>query len=70
MNNNTAISTYLSTAESKNQNKQISRIETDSQIQNIVMVARWEKDGGMGEKSKGIKKYKLVVTEQSQGCEV
>ena len=26
--------------------------------------------GGMGEKGEGIEKYRLVVTEQSRGCEV
>ena len=30
---------------------------------NILMVAKWEEVEGMGEKAKGIKKYKLVVIE-------
>ena len=33
MNNKMAINTYLSTSESKNENKQTSRTETDSRIQ-------------------------------------
>ena len=37
---------------------------------NILMVARWERVRGMGEKGEGIKKYRLVVTEQSRGGEV
>ena len=38
--------------------------------ENILTVARWEGIGGDGEKGKGIKKYKLVVTEQPWGCKV
>ena len=34
------------------------------------MVARGEGVGGLGEKGEGIKKSKLVVTEQTQGCKV
>ena len=39
-------------------------------LENILLVARWEAGWGMGEKGEGIKKYKFVVTEQSQGCKV
>ena len=35
--------------------------------ENILTVARWVGRCEMGEKGEGIKKYKLVVTEQSQG---
>ena len=35
--------------------------------ENILTVARWEGDRGMGKKGDGIG-YKLVVTEQSWGC--
>ena len=31
------------------------------------MVAKWEEVEGMGEKAKGIKKYKLVVIQSSTG---
>ena len=31
--------------------------------EDILMVARWREVGGMSEKKRGIKKYKLVVTE-------
>ena len=34
------------------------------------MVARWDGGGRMSEKVKGMKKYKLVVTEQSWGYKV
>ena len=51
--------------ESKNQNKQTSRTETDSEIQRTL----WQLPdgrgvGGIGEKGEGIK-YKLVGTEES-----
>ena len=46
MNNKMAINTYLSTTESKRQTKQ-RRIETESWIQRVLMVARWE--GCVGE---------------------
>ena len=45
MNNKVPISTYLSTTVSKKQNKQISRTKTDSDTENVLMVARWE--GGL-----------------------
>ena len=38
--------------------------------ENILKVARWEGGWGMGEKGEVIKKCKLVVIEQSQGCKV
>lgn len=37
---------------------------------NKLIVARWEGFGEMGDKGEGIKKYKLVLTKQSQGCKV
>ena len=43
MNNKMAMNTYLSTIESKPQNKQTSRTETGSQIQNILTADRWER---------------------------
>ena len=64
MNNKMAINTYLSTIESKKQNKHTSRTETELYIQGTFW---WLPDGssvaGMGENGEGIKKYKLVVTE-------
>ena len=39
------------------------RTKTDSDTENILMVARWERTRGMGENGEGIKKYKFVVTE-------
>ena len=36
--------------------------------ENRLMVARGERFGGLGEKGEGIKKYKLVVIKESQGC--
>ena len=52
--------------DSKNQNK----IETNSQIENKLMVSRWEGVERLGEKGDGIKKYKLTVTKESRGCKV
>ena len=37
---------------------------------NKLMVARWEEGRALGEKAEDIKKYKLVVTKQSQQCKV
>lgn len=34
------------------------------------MVSGWEGAGGPGEKGEGIKKCRLVVTKESQGCKV
>ena len=34
------------------------------------MVDRWEGVGGLSEKGKQIKKYRLVVTKYSWGCKV
>ena len=64
-----AISSQLSTTESKKQTKQTSRTETESQT--------WRSFGGLpagkgkgenGGKGKGIKKCKLIGTEQAGGC--
>ena len=41
-------------------NKQNRNKLTDTE--NILMIARWERIGGLGEKGEGIKKYKLAVT--------
>ena len=53
------------------QNKWTSRTETDSQKQRTFWCLP---DGSgverIGRKGEGIKKYKLVATEQSQGCKV
>ena len=56
--------------ESKEQSKQANKTQTDSDTENRLMVARGEGVGGLGEKGEGIKKSKLVVTEQTQGCKV
>ena len=47
MNKKMVINTYLSTVESKKQAKQTRRTETESWIQSVLMVARWEE--GVGE---------------------
>ena len=57
MNNKMAISTYLSTIESKNQGKR-TRIDRIIDTESILMVARQEVYGGTGEEVRGIKKYK------------
>ena len=49
--------------ESKEQSKQANKTQTDSDTENRLMVAREEGIEGQGEKGKGIKKHKLVVTE-------
>ena len=62
MNDKEATNTYLSTAESKQQNKQAEQKQiTDTE--NFLMVARWEGGQGVGKKGEGIEKYKLVVIE-------
>ena len=38
--------------------------------ENTLTAARWEGVGRLGGKGERIKKYKLVVTEQSWGCKV
>ena len=69
MNIKITINPQLSTIESKKQTKQTSRTETESQI--------WRSFGGLSVgreneenvgKGAGIKKYKLVGTEQTGGC--
>ena len=62
MNNKVAINTYLSASESKRQTEK-TRTETESWIWSVLMVAGWE-----GGKVEGIKKYKLLSTEQPWGC--
>ena len=66
-----AIKSQLSTIEYKKQTKQTTRTEIDSWI--------WRSFGGLsvgqgkgenGGKDTGIKKYKLVVTEQLWGCKL
>ena len=67
MNNKMAIH-YLSITEPKNQNKQISRTETDSYTENILKVARWEGKQGRYEKGEWIESTnRQLVTEQSWG---
>ena len=39
-------------------------------IENELMFARGVRGWGLGEKGAGIESRKLVVTEQSRGCEV
>ena len=51
--------TYTRQSNTKQKNKQNRLIDTE----NILIVARWEGSGGMGEKGEGIKKYTLVITE-------
>ena len=46
MDNKIAKNTYLSTLESKKQTKQTRRTETESWVENILMVARWKCGGG------------------------
>ena len=43
--------------------KKKSRIERDSDTENVLLVASWEEGRGMGEKGEVIRNYKLVVTE-------
>ena len=54
MDNKIAKNTYLSTLESKKQTKQTRRTETESWVENILMVARW-KCGRMGEEVRGLR---------------
>ena len=63
MNKEMAIYTQLSTTESKKQNKLAE--QKQNQKENFDSCQMGEVLGGMGEKSEGITKYKLVVTEQS-----
>ena len=57
------INTYLSTVESKKQNKQTCRTETESQIQRMFSwLPQGRGVGELGEKGEGIKKYKFIVT--------
>ena len=69
MNIKMSINSQLSTPESKKQTKEINRTETESQI--------WRSFGGLsvgrekgqnGGKGTGISKFKLVGTEQTEGC--
>ena len=70
MNTKVAINSQLSMIESKKQTEQTNRTGTESQI--------WRSCGGLSAgrvkgktkgKGAGIKKYKLVVTEQAGGCQ-
>ena len=61
MNSKMTTNSHLLTTEPKKpQNKETRRTETESWIQSILMVARWERGvtHGMGEEVNGIKKYK------------
>ena len=69
MNIKMAISSQLSTTESKKQTKQTSRTETESQLWRSfgrLSVGRGKEDNGG--KRTGMKKYKLVGTQQAGGC--
>ena len=46
------------------------KIETGINTENRLMADSGKGLGGLGEKGKEIKKYKLVVTEQSQRCKL
>ena len=61
MNNKIALNINLSTIKSKKQNKGTSRKETDSDTENIMMIARWKVVGGMGEKVKGLRRTILLI---------
>ena len=65
MNNKMVISTYISKIALKNE-------QTEQKQTQIQRAFSWLPDGraaeGMGSKGEGIKKYKLVVKEQSWGC--
>ena len=65
MNNKMSVNTYLSTFESKKQNKWASRTHRHREHFDSRQMG-----GGFGEKSKGIKKYKFVVIELSLQCKV
>lgn len=60
---------YLSTTESKKQNRQEEPRQNHG-IRGVLMVARWEEGWGVGEKGEWVKKYKLVIEEYSWGCKV
>ena len=50
----------------KNKTKQMTKQQKQTHdTENILTVARWGEVGGMSEREEGIKKYELVVTEQS-----
>ena len=55
MNNKMAINIYLSTTESKKQTKQTRRTGTESQMESVLMVTRWEVVWGMGEEGRGLR---------------
>ena len=54
----------------KNKIDKQAKLKQTIDTENRLMVARGEGVGGLGEKGEGIKKSKLVVTEQTQGCKV
>ena len=62
MNNKMAVNTYLSTTDSK-KNKIIKPAEQNYRCRECFNGCQMGGGWGMGEKSKGIKKYKLLVTE-------
>ena len=65
MNNKMAINTYISTTESEKQTKQNKYRGRSTEAEHFDDCQMGGQ--GMGERWEGIKKYKLVVTEQSWG---
>ena len=55
MNNRMTINTGLSTIKSKKQSKQTRRTGTESQMESVLMVTRWEVVWGMGEEGRGLR---------------
>ena len=68
MNNKMAINTYLSIIKSIKEDNQAEQKQTHRHREYINGSQMGGVGGGAGENSEGIKKHKLVVTEQSQGC--
>ena len=69
MNIKMAISLEVPTTEFKKQTKQTKRIKTESQIQrSFGGLSVGKGKGGNEGNGTGIKKYKLVGTEQTEGC--
>ena len=63
-----SINTYLSTIESKQQTKQVSRPDRIIDMEIILTIASWEEEGENGGKGADIKKYRLVGTKEAGGC--
>ena len=69
MNNQMAINTYLSTFESKTQNKQAEQ-KQNHRYRKCFDGCQMGGDQGDEKIGEGIEKYTLVVTEESWGCKV